>query len=327
MNEIVKDYSSGAFKTVEIYDTIVVKRPKGYDGDYRERSLLSYSEAQNDSRFFDEDGVFQSYLLQDYNADQYNSSVGCIDENELEMSNEFGFIKRYERFPIFTPIVWGDETHYAMKKAKTFEEVVFSHPKKRRVLSSQREDNKLIKYIIRKAYTEARSQKLISPQTYSQFRVKGIVNFGLSSGMPIHHIIRDVKTFLMFDENHNLLGDMHSGNIGIYKGHIVTFDVGRADTNSNLKKAKRIRSSKPAHKNFFRFEEPPASPELEEVYVKILALKYNKTRIKYNNAANLKIKKVRKSNGQVVLETECNYWITFRSMKEFENKIVIQKGR
>ena len=289
-------YADGAFKEVEVYDTFVIKRAKGSE-------LIDYADAQYQETFYDSDGVFH-YSWVDARNDDIES--GSEDSN-IELSNEYHFMRRYaNRFPIFVPIIEGSEFEYSMRRADVYEDVVER---------GRDEDSKekLRKHILKKAKTVAASRG--RRVNVRKCEVDTILDIALAKKMPIHRIIDNLVMFLMFDDSHNLLCDMHSGNVGWYRGRVATFDVGRANTHNRLS-SKRKQSTIPPRKLRQRLKN-----EDNEIYVKLLALKYERRKIKFKNKAPSRIVEI-DTWGYLSFRLENGYWFSVRSIEELNELVV-----
>lgn len=217
--------SSGAFKIVDIYQNYVVKRAKNTE---ENGYHLSYSDARNQSQFFNEDGEFQEEWVDEYNYDHNYCSGGDEHECYEELAKEFAFMNQFKHIPIFVPILWGDETEYAMARAKTFDD--FDALK----ISDAEWKRKHKAVMIKLAAKFNRIGIKVSKSTVERYRLSSMVELGLRAKLSLDRIAEDLFWFVQFDATRELLGDMHNHNIGIYRGHIVTFDVGQAYSNHNM---------------------------------------------------------------------------------------------
>ena len=289
-------YASGAFKEVEVYDTFVIKRGK-------DAELIDYADAKYHETFYDSDGVFHDSWV-----DARNEDIECgSEDSNIELSNEYHFMRRYaSRFPIFVPIIEGDEFEYSMRRACVYEDVV-----DRSIDKDSKE--KLRKHILKKAKTITASKG--RRVNVSKYDVSKILDIAFAKKMPINRIVDNLVMFLMFDDSHNLLSDMHSGNVGWYRGRVATFDVGRADTENRLS-SKGKQSVALQRKLRDKVENGNS-----EIYVKLLALKYERRKIKYGNRAPSRIVKV-DTFGHLAFELENGCWVTARSMEELDKLVV-----
>lgn len=214
------DTDNGAFKEVRIYETYVVKSAKNEDYNY-----LTYSNARYSSMFRDDEGEFHPSWVDNYNDNRTGRSE---DENQEELENEFTFMKTFGHLPIITPILWGDAYEYAMPKVKIFDE-----------LDARPRNDRLKKDFHKKVLRQLtirinRSGLKVSTHFISRnCRTKNIIDTGYYGGLSVERTARDLFYFVYLDLMRDLGGDMHTGNLGIYRGHIVTFDTGRANTENN----------------------------------------------------------------------------------------------
>ena len=289
-------YASGAFKEVEVHDTFVIKRAK-------DSEFIDYEDAQYQETFQDSEGVFHYSWVDARNDD----IEGGSEESNIELSNEYHFMRRYaSRFPIFVPIIEGSEFEYSMRRACVYEDVV-----DRSVDEDSKE--KLRKHILKKAKTIAASKG--RRVNVSKYDVSKILDIAFAKKMPINRIVDNLVMFLMFDDSHNLLSDMHSGNVGWYRGRVATFDVGRADTHNRL--SSKGKQSVALHRKLRNKVENGNN----EIYVKLLALKYERRKIKYGNRAPSRIVKV-DTFGYLAFELENGYWVSVRSIEELNQLVV-----
>ena len=289
-------YAEGAFKEVEVYDTFVIKRGKGSE-------LIDYVDAQNQETFYDSEGIFHYSWVDDRNGD----IECCSEDSNIELSNEYHFMRRYaSRFPIFVPIIEGSEFEYSMRRACVYKDVV-----DRSVDEDSKE--KLRKHILKKAKTIAASKG--RRVNVSKHDVSKILDIAFAKKMPIKHIVDNLVMFLMFDDSHNLLCDMHSGNVGWYRGRVATFDVGRADTHNRL--SSRGKQSTALNR---KLGEKLRNGN-NELYVKLLALKHERRKIKYGNRAPSRIVKI-DTFGYLAFELENGCWVAARSMEELNQLVV-----
>ncbi len=289
-------YTSGAFKEVEVHDTFVIKRAK-------DSEFIDYEDAQYQETFQDSEGVFHHSWVDARNDD----IEGGSEDSNIELSNEYHFMRRYaSRFPIFVPVIEGSEFEYSMRRADVYEDIVER---------GRDEDNKekLREHIFKKAKTIAASKgRRVNVRKYE---VDKILDIALAKKMPIKRIIDNLVMFLMFDDSHNLLCDMHSGNVGWYRGRVATFDVGRADTHNRLS-SKKGKSAAPHPKLRHKLENQD-----NEIYVKLLALKYERRKIKFKNKAPSRIVEI-DTWGYLAFRLENSSWVAAKSVEELNNLVV-----
>ena len=215
--------SSGAFKSVLIFDRYVIKQVKD-DCDSGSYYKISESDARDNSYYYDEEGNFH-YEWATYERDMDDSP--SYEESMSELENEFDYINSKKHLSIFVPILDGTAERYIMPKVKTYYDLLDNKKYASRINS-----NKLLAYrsakIKKIAFNRFRDHRIyFSKNDIKYARLRGIIELGIMAGMSDVRIAADVYWFILEDKKTGLLGDMHDGNIGVYRGHIVTFDAGQ----------------------------------------------------------------------------------------------------
>lgn len=205
--------STGAFKSVDIFEHYVRKMAYTNDGDSYK---LSYTEAKENSCFYDDNKVFHYSWVKT----QWDSEYGDPEDCNEELTTEFNYVKRKSHLPIVVPILDGDVECYIMPKAKTF----FHYDNKKipkRVLERRS------KYI--KVMLTARVRQVGGKSFYFEFsrRLEDLILLGIKAGLSDKKIISNLFWFVAEDSGSGLLGDMHRANICIYKNNLATFDMGQ----------------------------------------------------------------------------------------------------
>lgn len=209
-----QDSSSGAFKTVDIFEHYV--RKMAHTTDEGSSYKLSYSDAKENSCFYDDEKVFHYSWVET----QWDSEYGDPEDCQSELTTEFNYVKRKSHLPIVVPILDGDEECYIMPKAKTF----FHYGDK---LIPKRVLDRRTKYI--KVMLVARIRQVGGKAFYFEFswRFNDLILLGIKAGLSDQKIISNLFWFIAEDSSCGLLGDMHRANICIYKNNLATFDMGQ----------------------------------------------------------------------------------------------------
>ena len=232
--------NSGAFKEVDIYKHYVIKRAKNSDVD---DNYISYSDGKDMDTFKDEDGNFHSSWLREHNEENgYNSDRADDDSCVEELVREFEFINKHKNIPIFVPILSGDDSEYVMPRVKTYDDYY-------RLMNEDKDDKdmfKKIKLALMVKINKAGGKK--SPKNFNR-RYDGLIRLGLTAGLNIETIVSDLYWFSFYSTSSSLLGDMHTGNIGVYKGHLVTFDAGQVSDSYDYCSKSGFRQSKDKENN------------------------------------------------------------------------------
>ena len=238
-----QDSSSGAFKTVDIFDHYVRKTAHTNDESYSWK--LSRSEAEENSSFFDKEGVFHYSWVNT----QRDSNYGDPEDCQQELTVEFNYAKRKSHLPIIVPILEGDETCYIMPKAKTF----FDYEDKKipkRVLERRS------KYI--KVMLTARIRQVGGKTFYFEYarRFDDLILLGIRAGLSNKKIINNLFWFVAEDAGSSLLGDMHKANICIYRNNLATFDMGQICSNKRpIRKVRQTVASEMIDGWYFKYRE------------------------------------------------------------------------
>lgn len=202
-------FSSGAFKSVEIFEHFV---RKGVLEDSESESI-DESWVRDQSRYYDTDGNFHQSWVSGSDKSSYED---CL----LELANEFEYVNRKKHLPIIVPIVEGNPECYVMPRAKTYHEIT---------------NKKITDKVIARRSKEikiallGRLQKIGVKYLYRDlnYRFESLILLGLRADFTNEKIISNLFWFIAEDAGSGILGDMHNGNIGIYHGNIVSFDLGQ----------------------------------------------------------------------------------------------------
>lgn len=211
---------SGAFKDVNIYEHAVTKRAQGYGSGYTQ--TISYEDAKEHSCFYDSENNFDHNLVDEYNDNLSNDRQSTEDGRE-EMENEYNFMKKFSHLPVLTPIIEGDETEYAMKKAKVFDE--FEEIDENSTLYIKKSKEIKIK-LIKKLHD---INIKVSLSSFEHSRMENFIKIGLMAKLKTDRIANDLFILSRLDSKYGLFRDMHQSNVGVYKNHIVTFDAGQTN--------------------------------------------------------------------------------------------------
>lgn len=212
----IVDTASGAFKQVDIYKNYVVKQAKYEDDNY-----LSYTDARDMDEFYDEEDVFQENLVDIYNENRSGSDF-CEEDSYEELFIEYDFMNSHKHIPIFVPIIDGNHNSFTMPRAKTYSEIVGKCVDRDK--ESYKVRDKRIKIGVVRKLAKCGVKRNVSSLNRD---LRNLIDLGIVGGLSDNRIIDDLFYFEFFDNFHSLMNDMHIANIGIYKGHLVTFDVGR----------------------------------------------------------------------------------------------------
>jgi hypothetical protein len=203
--------SSGSFKTVEIFEYFVRKTAQE-----SESYKMGYTEAKEDSDFYDENGEFHYSWVQT----QYDEDGTSYEECAQEMEREFDYAMRKKHLPIIVPIVEGNSECYIMPRVKTYSEV----------------EGKLNNRVLKRRHKEitisllARLRRARAKTIYRQmdgFPIENLIKLGILAKLSNEKIVSNLYWFMAENASNDLLRDMHTGNIGIYRRNLVTFDMGQ----------------------------------------------------------------------------------------------------
>lgn len=217
------DSESGAYKQVDIYENYVVKRQRE-----EEYSRASYSEAKDNSDYYDDNGDFH------YSWVESECNSVSDEDSAREMEMEFEYAKRKSHLPIIAPILDGDQYEYVMPRVKTVEEV-------HRDLNNAIPDKyfeikeKRIKMSVLRKLNQSRV-RITFKELDQRSRLSDMIRLAINAKLPEKNIIQDIYYFYMENIRYGILQDMHSSNYGIYKKHITAFDFGQRSYRSRTLK-------------------------------------------------------------------------------------------
>lgn len=217
------DSESGAYKQVDIYENYVVKRQRE-----EEYSRASYSEAKDNSDYYDDNGDFH------YSWVESECNSVCDEDSAREMEMEFEYAKRKSHLPIIAPILDGDQYEYVMPRVKTVGEV-------HRDLNNAIPDKyfeikeKRIKMSVLRKLNQSRV-RITFKELDQRSRLSDMIRLAIDAKLPEKNIIQDIYYFYMENIRYGILQDMHSSNYGIYKKHITAFDFGQRSYRSRTLK-------------------------------------------------------------------------------------------
>ena len=220
--------SSGAFKTVEIYDNYVIKRAR-VDEDNCERPL-SLNEAKYDLRFLDESGNFVEDFYFDYiNNFSYGRSCSADPEDcNNEMEREFNILKTFSRNPLVPKLLGGDESEYKVERINMDQGVQ---------KFGRRFDGK-IKSTMKQVEKEVNKKMLVrglKKQNLDTYRIEDVVERLLSHNAPISFIAEDIFQLIVLDKQIGIIGDLHRANFGVKRGRLKIVDLGQTSEPISLR--------------------------------------------------------------------------------------------